>query len=197
SYSPPFPPARVNSNGGNIGEEQNTRSGSENKIYGNYQNPNNQLYGELMQERAKNHYLLRQLGEYPNPSFNRPTEEESSDYYESRNNSQPDETYRIDDYNEYTRRSRGAGYVLPIVVPNNNRSDRISEQKVIPKNNNHVNIPRHLDISSGLPQLSAPGLRDLFPKIRRRNHLDLTDSLESTWRNINNISLEKKNIDLP
>ncbi|MEX2593670.1 MAG: OmpA family protein [Anditalea sp.] len=181
------------------GEEQDFRSATENDVVGIYPNQKNQLYAELMQERAKNNYLLRELGNYSNPSFNQRAEGELFDYYERRNNSQPDISYRIDDYNEFQRRNRSTGYVLPLVVPpNNNAPTRRSEQKFIPGNENIITIPRQLEISPDLPRLTDSGLPSYFPQTRRRNNSNFTDfSVERNMETIDTASLEKKAFNLP
>ncbi len=180
------------------GEEQEFGPVKEDEPWGIYPDQRNRLYAELTQERAKNNYLLRELRTYANRYFQSSNqraaeEEEWLNYSGRRNNSRPDISYRIDDYNRFERRNRNSGYILPIVVPNNN-----NRNPALPKQDNKAQaqdlnkVPRQLEIASGLPRFNDSWAPLYFPDVTKRNDLNFKDiPVETNQHSIDTASSEK------
>lgn len=143
-------------------------------------NQKNSAYGDLLtQERARNNYLLGELENYSDwyaRSFNQELAEEDSrrGYSGRKDDVRPDLYYRIDDNYRSERRSANPGYILPIVVPNNNRNPLPSEQD---------NGSAGLKASTWQPRVFQPLLRFdppktsfYFPEVTRKKDQDLKET---------------------
>lgn len=91
------------------------------------------LRADLMQERARSNYLLRELGNYSGTQIyqsypQRPSSQEEIEENADNRNVRRQPYYYVDPDQRYSNGSRRQGYVLPLVVPDTRDRSRYSSE---------------------------------------------------------------------
>lgn len=139
---------------------------------------NNQIYSELVQERARTNYLLEELQNYErtyesaNPNYTKG--EEKWENYARELNRSIDDNQRIAD-DQWARSQRGRSTsIVPVFIPgsnNNSQQEASTGQQLVTGGGMPVDIPQQLEAE---PEVNRPLdslLRSNYPEIPERTGL--------------------------